>query len=92
MVQTKDMQGMEMLSTVFYVNLGKVIQEMKILTLYSAAMKTLLYFSVSKCLHILWNPRSKPEILGFPKYSGVREHVSPRSVTSAPVTKICLTG
>lgn len=53
---------MEMLSTVFYLNFGKIIQEMKILTLYSAAMKTLLYFSVSKCLHILWNPRSKPEI------------------------------
>lgn len=42
MVQTKDSQGMEMLSTILYLNFGKIIQEMKILTFYSAAMKTLL--------------------------------------------------
>lgn len=51
-----------------------------------------MFLIVFKSLQILWIPISEPETWGFPKYSGVREHVSPGSIPSAPVTEICLTG
>lgn len=76
-----------MLSSTFDLNLEKNIQEIKILKFHFATMKASLCFSVSKCLQILWNPSSEPEIWGFLKYSRVREHFCPRSIPRALVTK-----